>query len=220
MSHPQDQYEVGISAIIEKITKLQNKIQLIKFPTMFRQSANNNSMLLLELVKIFGKRGSSDPHQMVHRFMQIERALFVDTVSAFEYEIRRYIQEETDSKFEDIQEKLQKNPIMSISKLLCFLKEIGYVNDMFYKKLDGIFAIRNMIVHHHSVVNIMENHVPNELQKIFAHFTIGKRMNGKPEIFLMVIEHIIDFYLIWYEDKPILEAIFNEDTKANFENSS
>jgi len=215
MSQSKDEYESGVLEIIQKITNLQTKIELIEFSTVFKTTAKNNSILLLDLIKILGKSGYGNPLQMVYRFIQIDRSLFVDTISAFEYEIRCFIQEESDPKLKNIQEKLQKNQMMSISKLICFLKDNDYLNDIFYKKLDGLFAIRNMIVHHNSIVTIAENRVSNEFQNMFSDFKVGKRMYGKPDMFLSLVEHLIDFYLHWYNDKPILKLIYKKSQIAN-----
>ena len=209
------EYERGIPEIIEKITSLRTKIELIEFSTLFQNTAKNNVILLHDLIRIFGKMNSNDSLQMVYRFIIIDRLLFVDTISAFEYEIRCFIKEETDTKLENIQKKLEKNPIMSISKLILSLKNSKYLNDTDYKKLDGLFAIRNMIVHHHAIVNNTKDKVPEEFQRNFSDFTIGKRMKGKAGMFLNLMTYLIDFYLIWYREKTVLKLIYENDKKAN-----
>lgn len=209
------EYETGIPEIIEKIKNLRTKIELIEFSTLFQITAKNNAILLHDLIKILGKKGTSDSLQMVYRFIMIDRSLFVDTISAFEYEIRCFIKEETDTKLENIQKKLEKNPIMSISKLILGLKNSEYLNDTDYKKLDGLFAIRNMIVHNHAIVNVTKDKVPKEFQINFSDFTIGKRIEGKADMFLNLMTYLVDFYLIWYKEKTVLKLIYENDKKAN-----
>jgi len=72
-----------------------------------------------------------------------------------------------------------------------------------------------MIVHNHSIVSSQKDMVPCEIQDMFADFTIGKRLFGKPEMFLHLIEILIDLYLTWYNGKSTLEHIFEQEQLAD-----
>ena len=55
----------------------------------------------------------------------------------------------------------------------------------------------------------------SKIKNMFADFTLGKRLYGKPEMFLNLIEMLVDIYLEWYKDKPVLQEIYSEDRSRN-----
>jgi len=210
-----DEYEVGVRPIIEKIKSLYQKINTITFTTVFKQNANNYSVLLLDIITTYGRANTGHADDFVNKFMVIDRSLYVDVMSAFEYEIRQFIQKQSNANLNDIKESLNQNPFLSISKILESLLENEYFNQDSYDTLVGLFSIRNMIVHHHSLVSQARESVPDEIKNMFADFTLGKRLYGKPEMFLNLIEMLVDIYLEWYKDKPVLQEIYSEDQSRN-----
>jgi len=210
-----DEYEDAISSISQKIVSLQTKVNNIEFKTIFKQTANNDLIMISDLMDFLHNSGFGNTNNAVFRFTIISRSLFVDILSACEYEIRNFIIKHQDTKLDNTKRQLKKNPMKSISKLIDNLKEAGYLDNDNHEKLAGLFAIRNMIVHHHSRVNDQKDKVPCEIQEMFADFTMGKRLYGKPDMFLNLIGILIDVYSQWYKDKGILELIFKQEQLAN-----
>ena len=190
MENLSEEYEVGVSPIIEKINSLQQKIETITFSTIFKQNVKNNSILLLDILKIFGKANTGYAAQFVKRFIIVERSLYVDVISAFEYEIRQFIQEQSNANLNEIKERLNQNPNLSISKILLSLHENEYFDQHSYDTLIGLFSIRNMIVHHNSVVSVAHERVPDEIKNMFTDFTQGTRLYDNKHSRKLILEYL------------------------------
>lgn len=210
-----DEYENARLALLQKIESLKTKVNRIKIKTVFKQTTSNDLIMIYDFFELQHNSNIRNTNESVRRFTIIDRSLFVDIMSAFEYETRNFILNHQDSNLDNIKHQLENNPFKGITKLIDKLKEIGYLNNNNHKKLVGLFAIRNMIVHNHALVSDQKNMVPCEIQDMFADFTIGKRLYGKPDMFLNLIGILIDVYFQWYEGKATLELIFEQDQLAN-----
>ena len=204
-----DVYEGARSSLLQKIESLQTKVNSITIKTTFKQTTSNDLIMIYYFFESLHNSNLKNTIESVRRFIVLNRSLYVDTMSAFEYETRKFILIDQDSQLDPIKQILHNHPRKGITPLITKLKQIGYLDDDNCKKLIGLFAIRNMIVHNNTIVNDQKDEVPPEIQEIFADFTIDNVMNGKPEMFLNLFEILIDIYLVWYNGKSTLEDIFN-----------
>ena len=210
-----DTYEEAKVLFMEKIEELISKVDAIEIKTIVKQTARNDLIMIRDFFKMIDNSSLKNTVDFTRRFMIICRSLFVDIMSSFEYEIRNFILNHQDSELENLKQELENKPLKGITSLINGLHGVGYWDNDDNEKLVGLFAIRNMIVHNYTTVDNRKDMVPHEIQEMFGDFTIGKRMYGKPEIFLDIIYILIEFYLIWYRDKSILEHIFDQDQLAN-----